>query len=158
MLATGLPEVQRIRRQYTDAQFEPSAGDYPPPTFDMAKAEQMLRPPESTAKIALRAGKAVMHNLRAPEQSAGERPQVNVPAHGARWFLLGNLDSATVSNADGSGVAFRRRDPKLFRELAVRSAQNYKRLSAEWPKLVEQYKAALPELTSVEAWRKYFES
>lgn len=158
MLATGLPEVQRIRRQYTDAQFEPSAGDYPPPTFDMAKAEQLLQPPASTARIALRAGKAVLHNLRAPAESAGERPQVNVPAHGARWFLLGNLDSATVSNADGSGVAFRRRDPKLFRELAARSAQNYKRLSAEWPKLVEQYRAALPELTSVESWRKYFES
>ncbi|MGH3762335.1 glycosyltransferase [Actinophytocola sp.] len=158
MLATALPEVQRIRREYTDAQFQPSAGDYPSPTFDMARAEQLLRPPASKAKIALRAGKAVLHNLRPPAESATERPQVNVPAHGARWFLLGNLDSATVSNADGSGVAFRRRDPKLFRELAMRSAQNYRRLAAEWPSLVEQYRAALPELTSVEAWRKYFES
>lgn len=158
LLATALPEVQRIRRQYTDAQFQPSAGDYPPPTFDLAKAEQMLRPPASAAKIALRAGKAVLHNLRAPASSAGERPQVNIPAHGARWFLLGNLDSATVSNADGSGVAFRRRDPKLFRELSMRAARNYRRLTDEWPRLVEQYKAAMPELTSVESWRKYFES
>jgi galactofuranosylgalactofuranosylrhamnosyl-N-acetylglucosaminyl-diphospho-decaprenol beta-1,5/1,6-galactofuranosyltransferase len=106
----------------------------------------------------VRAGKAVLHNLRTPDPAAGERPQVNIPAHGARWFLLGNLDSATVSNADGSGVAFRRRDPKLFRELSARAAQNYRRLAAEWPRLVEQYKAALPELTSVESWRKYFES
>ncbi len=158
MLATALPEVQRIRRQYTDAQFQPSAGDYPPPTFDMAKAEQMLRPPASARKIAVRAGKAVLHNLRPPAPETSERPQVNIPAHGARWFLLGNLDSATVSNADGSGVAFRRRDPKLFRELSARAAQNYRQLIAEWPRLVEQYKAALPELTSVEAWRKYFES
>jgi galactofuranosylgalactofuranosylrhamnosyl-N-acetylglucosaminyl-diphospho-decaprenol beta-1,5/1,6-galactofuranosyltransferase len=158
MLATALPEVQRIRKQYTDAQFEPSAGDYPPPTFNMAQAQRMLHPPASKAKIALRAGKAMLHNLRAPAPAAGERPQVNIPAHGARWFLLGNLDSATVSNADGSGVAFRRRDPKLFRELSALAAQNYRRLAAEWPRLVEQYRAALPELTSVEAWRKYFES
>lgn len=158
MLATALPEVQRIRKQYTDAQFQPSAGDYPPPTFDMARAQQMLHPPASKAKIALRAAKAMLHNLRAPASSAEERPQVNIPAHGARWFLLGNLDSATVSNADGSGVAFRRRDPKLFRELSALAAQNYRRLAAEWPRLVEQYRAALPELTSVEAWRKYFES
>ncbi|MGH3879203.1 MAG: glycosyltransferase [Actinophytocola sp.] len=158
MLATALPEVQRIRKQYTDAQFQPSAGDYPPPTFDMARAEAMLRPPASARKIALRAGKAVLHNLRSPAPDTSERPQVNIPAHGARWFLLGNLDSATVSNADGSGVAFRRRDPKLFRELSARAAQNYRRLATEWPRLVEQYKAALPELSSVEAWRKYFES
>jgi galactofuranosylgalactofuranosylrhamnosyl-N-acetylglucosaminyl-diphospho-decaprenol beta-1,5/1,6-galactofuranosyltransferase len=158
MLATGLPEVQQIRKQYTDAQFLPSAREFPPPTFDMVKAEQMLRPPVHPARVALRAGKALMHNLRAPDSTATERPQVNVPASGALWFLLGNLDSATVSNADGSGVAFRRRDPKVFRELALRTAHNYRRLTAEWPKLVEQYKAALPELTSVEAWRKYFES
>lgn len=157
-LGTELPEVQRVRKQYTDAQFLPSAREFPPPTFDMVKAEQMLRPPVHPAKIALRAGKALVHNLRPPEESATERPQVNIPANNALWFLLGNLDSATVSNADGSGVAFRRRDPKVFRELARRSAHNYRRLIAEWPKLVEQYRAALPELTSVESWRKVFES
>ena len=157
-LATALPEVQAIRKQYTDAQFQPSAGDYPAPTLDASRAEAMLRPPASRRKIAVQAGKAVLHNLRPAAPDAGERPQVNIPAHGARWFLLGNLDSATVSNADGSGVAFRRRDPKLFRELSARSAQTYRRLVAEWPALVEQYRAALPELTSVEAWRKYFES
>jgi galactofuranosylgalactofuranosylrhamnosyl-N-acetylglucosaminyl-diphospho-decaprenol beta-1,5/1,6-galactofuranosyltransferase len=157
-LSTGLPEVQRVRKQYTDAQFLPSAREFPPPTFDMVKAEQMLHPPVHPAKVALRAGKALVHNLRAPDPAAGERPQVNISASSALWFLLGNLDSATVSNADGSGVAFRRRDPKVFRELAKRATQDYRRLIAEWPKLVEQYKAALPELTSVESWRKVFES
>lgn len=157
-LATGLPEVQQVRKQYTDAQFLPSAREFPPPTFDMVRAEQMLHPPVSPAKIALRAGKALVHNLRAPEPSAVERPQVNISANSALWFLLGNLDSATVSNADGSGVAFRRRDPKVFRDLARQAAHNYRKLIADWPKLVEQYKAALPELTSVESWRKVFEA
>ncbi len=157
-LGTGLPEVQRVRKQFTDAQFMPSAREFPPPSFDMVKAEQMLHPPVHPAKIALKAGKALMHNMRAPEPSASERPQVNLPANNALWFLLGNLDSATVSNADGSGVAFRRRDPKVFRELALRAAHNYKKLIAEWPRLVEQYRAALPELTSTESWRKVFES
>jgi galactofuranosylgalactofuranosylrhamnosyl-N-acetylglucosaminyl-diphospho-decaprenol beta-1,5/1,6-galactofuranosyltransferase len=157
-LGTGLPEIQALRKKYTDAQFAPSAREFPPPTFDMVKAEQMLHPPVHPAKIALRAGKALMHNLRSPEPSSNDRPQVTVSANSARWFLLGNLDSAVVSNADGSGVAFRRRDPKVFRELATKTAQNYKRLIAEWPRLVEQYRAALPELTSVESWRKVFDS
>jgi galactofuranosylgalactofuranosylrhamnosyl-N-acetylglucosaminyl-diphospho-decaprenol beta-1,5/1,6-galactofuranosyltransferase len=156
-LGTALPEVQAVRKQYTDAQFLPSAREFPPPSFDMVKAEQMLHPPVHPAKIALRAGKALVHNLRAPNPEAADRPQVNLPANSALWFLLGNLDSATVSNADGSGVAFRRRDPKVFRELAVRTTQTYRRLIAEWPALVEQYKAALPELTSTVSWRKAFQ-
>ncbi len=154
--SNGLADVQAVRKQYTDAQFAPSAREFPPPTFDMVRAEQMLRPPVHPAKIALRAGTAILHNLRAPEPSATERPQVNIPASGSLWFLLGNLDSATVSNADGSGVAFRRRDPKVFRELATRAAHDWRRLSREWPRLVEQYRAAMPELTSVESWRKAF--
>lgn len=157
-LSNGLPEVQALRKQYTDAQYAPSAREFPPPSFDMVKAEQMLHPPVHPARIAMRAGKALMHNLRSPDPNAVARPQVNVSANSALWFLLGNLDSATVSNADGSGVAFRRRDPKVFRELATRTAHNYRRLIAEWPKLVEQYRAAVPELTSVESWRKVFSS
>ncbi|MGQ0839649.1 glycosyltransferase [Actinokineospora sp.] len=158
LLRTGLPEVQQVRKKYTDAQVLPSAQEFPPPTFDMVKAEQMLRPPVHPVKIAARASQALVHNLRAPAQAAGERPQVNIPAGSALWFLLGNLDSATVSNADGSGVAFRRRDPKVFRELSARAMQNYRKLVREWPQLREEYRAALPELTSVESWRKVFEN
>jgi galactofuranosylgalactofuranosylrhamnosyl-N-acetylglucosaminyl-diphospho-decaprenol beta-1,5/1,6-galactofuranosyltransferase len=158
LLRTGLPEVQEVRRQYTDAQILPSAKEFPPPTFDMVKAESMLRPPVHPAVIAARASKAVLHNLRAPQPLAAHRPQVNIPAGSALWFLLGNLDSATVSNADGTGVAFRRRDPKVFRELARRVAHNYRRLVREWPRLQQAYRTAVPELTSVESWRKVYEN
>jgi galactofuranosylgalactofuranosylrhamnosyl-N-acetylglucosaminyl-diphospho-decaprenol beta-1,5/1,6-galactofuranosyltransferase len=157
-LRGGLGEVRALRARYTDAQVLPSAREFPPPTFDMVKAEQMLRPPANPLIRAARAAEALAHNLRSPSGGAAERPQVNVPAASARWFLLGNLDSATVSNADGSGVAFRRRDPHLFRELSRQAVRNYRRLVAEWPKLKEAYRAALPELTSVESWRKVFEN
>jgi len=158
LLRTGLPEVQEVRRQYTDAQILPSAREFPPPTFDMVKAERMLRPPVNPVIIAARASKAVLHNLRPPQPLAEHRPQVNIPARSALWFLLGNLDSATVSNADGTGVAFRRRDPAVFRALAQRVAHNYARLLQDWPRLQRAYRTALPELTSMESWRKVFEN
>jgi galactofuranosylgalactofuranosylrhamnosyl-N-acetylglucosaminyl-diphospho-decaprenol beta-1,5/1,6-galactofuranosyltransferase len=81
-----------------------------------------------------------------------------VPALNARWFLLGNLDSATVSTADGTGVAFYKRDPDQFRTLMARAVRNYRRLGREWPRLRKQYRDALPELTSTEQWRKAFEN
>lgn len=157
-LRTALPEIRELRKHYADAQVLPSAREFPPPTFDMVRAEQMLTPPTNPVTIASEAAKALMHNLREPQAATTERPQINVPASNARWFLLGNLDSATVSNADGSGVAFRKRDPKEFRQLMRRAVRNYRRLSSEWPRMQKVYRDALPELTSVESWRKVFEA
>lgn len=85
-----------------------------------------------------------------------DRPQINVPARNARWFLLGMVDSATVSNADGSGVAFRKRDPQQFRALLARTITLYRQLVAEWGVTAERYRAAVPELTSVESWDQMF--
>jgi galactofuranosylgalactofuranosylrhamnosyl-N-acetylglucosaminyl-diphospho-decaprenol beta-1,5/1,6-galactofuranosyltransferase len=158
MLRTALPEVREIRKQFPDAQVLPSARDFPPATFDMVRAEDMLKRPKDPLKLATRASMAMLHNLRAPDPGAADRPQVNIPHSSARWYLLGNLDSATVSNADGSGVTFRHRDPKLFRELFRRAAHNYRRLLQDWPRLQEVYRAAAPELTSIESWRKVFEN
>ncbi|WP_313888020.1 glycosyltransferase [Lentzea alba] len=157
-LRTALPEIRELRKHYADAQVLPSAREFPPPTFDMVRAEQMLTPPTNPVTIASEAAKALMHNLREPQAATTQRPQINVPASNARWFLLGNLDSATVSNADGSGVAFRKRDPKEFRQLMRRAVRNYRRLSSEWPRMQKVYRDALPELTSVESWRKVFEA
>jgi galactofuranosylgalactofuranosylrhamnosyl-N-acetylglucosaminyl-diphospho-decaprenol beta-1,5/1,6-galactofuranosyltransferase len=66
------------------------------------------------------------------------------------------VDSATVSNADGSGVAFRRRDPQQFRALLTRTVALYRRLVAEWDVTAERYHAAVPELTSVDSWEQMF--
>ena len=154
-LRTALPSIRELRKSYTDAQTLPSAREFPPPTFDMVRTEHLLTKPSNKA---VEAGKAVLHNLRSPEASTTARPQVNVPAVNAHWYLLGNLDSATVSHPDGSGVAFRKRDPKQFRALMKRAVANYRRLSNEWPRMQKVYRDALPELTSVESWRKVFEN
>ncbi|WP_231499812.1 glycosyltransferase [Saccharothrix sp. NRRL B-16314] len=157
-LRTALPMVRALRSEYGDAQRLESAREFPPPTFDMVRAEALLQPSKGKATIAVRAAKSVLHNLRPPQPSAGDRPQLNVPALNARWFLLGNLDSATVSTADGTGVAFYKRDPEQFRTLMARAVRNYRRLGREWPRLRRLYRDALPDLTSAEQWRKVFEN
>ncbi|QGK71943.1 glycosyltransferase [Allosaccharopolyspora coralli] len=156
-LRTALPEVRELRAHYEDAQTLPSAREFPPPTADPIMAEGLLQPPVNPAVIAARASKALLHNLKDPAADASRRPQLNVPAASARWFLLGSLDSATVSHPDGSGVAFRRRDPEEFRRLGLQALATYRKLAKEWPKLREAYRAALPELTSPESWKQVFD-
>lgn len=156
-LRFGLAEVSKSRHGYDDARLQPSARDYPAPTFDPARVERLMKPPVNPMVVAAKAASTITHHLRAPKPDAMKRPQVNVPAQSALWFLLGSVDSATVSNADGSGVAFRRRDPREFRRLSIRAVTAYSRLVAEWNDVSKAYRKALPGLTSADSWRLVFE-
>jgi galactofuranosylgalactofuranosylrhamnosyl-N-acetylglucosaminyl-diphospho-decaprenol beta-1,5/1,6-galactofuranosyltransferase len=156
-LRNGLPAVREIRESYDDARIMSSAQELPAPLFDQVHIEQLLTPPVRPVSIAKRALSTVTRHLRSPDPASRDRPQVNVPAVRARWFLLGTLDSATVSNADGSGVAFRRRDPQQFRRLLSHTILLYRRLVAEWDKAARRYRAALPTLTSPQSWRTQVE-
>jgi galactofuranosylgalactofuranosylrhamnosyl-N-acetylglucosaminyl-diphospho-decaprenol beta-1,5/1,6-galactofuranosyltransferase len=156
-LRDALPAVRKLREGYDDARTFSSAQQLPMPLFDPVRVERLLEPPTHPAAIAKRALSTVSRHLRAPEPQTRDRPQINVPAGNARWFLLGMVDSATVSNADGSGVAFRKRDPQQFRALLARTIVLYRRLVAEWDVTAHRYRAAVPDLTSVESWETMFD-
>jgi len=155
-LRDGLPAVRSLREGYDDARILPSAQQLPMPLFDPVRIERLLDPPVHPAAIAKRALSTIARHLRAPAPPTRDRPQINVPARNARWFVLGMVDSATVSNADGSGVAFRRRDPQQFRALLTRTIVLYRQLVAEWSVTAQRYRGAVPELTSVDSWEQMF--
>ena len=155
-LRDALPAVQKLREGYDDARVFSSAQQLPMPLFDPVRMERLLQPPVRPVAIAKRAVATVYRHLRAPKPQTRERPQINVPASNARWFLLGMVDSATVSNADGTGVAFRKRDPQQFRALLARTITLHRRLVAEWAVTAQRYRAAIPTLTSVESWEQVF--
>ncbi|MBA2470760.1 MAG: galactofuranosyltransferase GlfT2 [Pseudonocardiales bacterium] len=155
-LRDALPAVRKLREGYDDARIFSSAQQLPMPLFDPVRVEALLEPPVHPVAIAKRALSTVSRHLRAPQPQTRERPQINVAARNARWFLLGMVDSATVSNADGSGVTFRKRDPQQFRALLARTITLYRRLVAEWDVTASRYRAAVPTLTSVESWEQVF--
>ena len=69
---------------------------------------------------------------------------------------MSQYDSAVVSNAEGTGASWYKRDPKQLREMMAESAKLHAALLKNWSKLSAQYKAALTEITSIEAWEKTF--
>jgi galactofuranosylgalactofuranosylrhamnosyl-N-acetylglucosaminyl-diphospho-decaprenol beta-1,5/1,6-galactofuranosyltransferase len=120
--------------------------------LDALAAQVFPAPPTRKLAIAKQLAGSVLHNLRRPNPAHQAVPQRNVPSRQALWFVLSRLDSATVSTPDGRGVTFRRRDPQLFRQLLRRSIGQLGDVARAWPELREAYRAALPELTSREAW------
>jgi galactofuranosylgalactofuranosylrhamnosyl-N-acetylglucosaminyl-diphospho-decaprenol beta-1,5/1,6-galactofuranosyltransferase len=155
LLPTVLTQVRAQQQSYDDGRVIPSATDFPLPTMSPVKAERMLKPPTNPVTISRTLAGALAHNLF-PTRGDEKKPQLNVAAQDARWFLLARLDSATVGTADGRGVTYRRRDPRIFWSLLKRSVALEWEIYRRFPALKKAYKDALPDLTSAEAWSKVF--
>ena len=157
ILESSLPRIQGIRKGFSDAQVLPSAADLPAATGAPGVPTNKLGGRLAKIKKIPWAAKSLLH-LRKPEDRAHwEAPQLNLTAEEARWYTLARVDSATVSTAGGTGVAFRKRD----KELAKTLLDEQKRLRAEikdrWAELKRTYREARPELTSHENWKKIFD-
>ena len=79
--------------------------------------------------------RSLVRNLRTPDPAHHKVPQRNASSRQAQWFVLSQVDSATVSTPDGRGVTFRRRDPHLFRTQLKTSALLLGTAAREWAAL-----------------------
>jgi galactofuranosylgalactofuranosylrhamnosyl-N-acetylglucosaminyl-diphospho-decaprenol beta-1,5/1,6-galactofuranosyltransferase len=98
----------------------------------------------------------VAHWLHAPNPANLTQPEVEFGKDDAHWWRLPLYDSALVSAADGSGKNIYTRDRARYRRMLMDSLRLHRRLRREWPALAKQYRAAMPELTSLDAWKRTF--
>ncbi|WP_305093402.1 glycosyltransferase [Prescottella sp. R16] len=153
LLPTALGTVHALRKQYPDAVVLPSSTDLP--MSSGADVGAVGEPGNPLAKI-VRLGKGLVHNLRKTNPQHLETPQLNVPTLDARWFLLSQVDGVTVTTADGRGVVYRKRDPRIAAALFKESLRLRRELADRFPDLQREYRAAAPELTSKERWERVF--
>ena len=145
------------RAEHPDGRVLASSGELPLPSMAAAEAIRLRNIPTTPLAIGSTLTKAIAHNSRPVDTANRDVPQLNLPFQDARWFVLARLDSATVGTADGRGVTFRQRDPKVFRSLLRGSVVLLRRMSQEFPELQRRWRAAAPELTSVQRWDEAFE-
>jgi galactofuranosylgalactofuranosylrhamnosyl-N-acetylglucosaminyl-diphospho-decaprenol beta-1,5/1,6-galactofuranosyltransferase len=157
LLPSALPDVRRQRSEFDDGRVPASARQFPLPTTDAVKAERFLKPPTNPVTKVKTLTEGLVHNLLPAKPQHHERPQLNIAARDARWFLLSRIDGATVATSDGRGVAYRKRNPKTFWLLLSRSVAAHLQLAREWPRLRRQYRNAHADLTSLESWGRIFE-
>jgi galactofuranosylgalactofuranosylrhamnosyl-N-acetylglucosaminyl-diphospho-decaprenol beta-1,5/1,6-galactofuranosyltransferase len=157
-LPGSVVRARETRAARSDGRVLDSSGELPLPSMSAAEAARFRSVPTNPLTIATTLAKAIVHNARPVDPAHQEAPQLNLAFQDARWFLLARLDSATVGTADGRGVAFRKRDPKLFRQLFRQSLSLLRQMRKEFPQLQQRYRAAAPELTSIQRWDQAFES
>ncbi len=155
-LGTKMAALRELRQQFTDARGSADLADFPPAR---RKAPDNLKTntiPTSKVNLMTKVMAGTLHQFRKPRDF--QRPQLTLPYQDAGWWVLAKLDSAVVSAPDGTTAAWYKRDRKMFRALAWRSATMHLRLVRNWPRLAAQYRAASAEFTSPAKWRETFEA
>ena len=154
-LPTKLAEVNAFRKQFTDAQLETDRDAFPPVRRKKPprKGKDAIEIPGRLSTL-ITAGLAPIRQLRPTRELADQYPEVELTAMDAKWYQLARYDSAVVSMNDGTSAALYKRDPRHYRELLRKTIEIHQRLHRDWPQLAQQYRDALPEVTSPAAWEK----
>ncbi|GAB3138825.1 glycosyltransferase [Amycolatopsis sp. NPDC004378] len=79
-----------------------------------------------------------------------------VPIDEAHWWHIALFDKAVVTDANQEGVRVRSYDKVKMFALAKQGAKVIQRLRKEGAAVQEQYKRAMPELTSRENWKRLY--
>lgn len=159
LLPSKLPEIRSMMNGYTDSQFSSDPDSYPAPKMDKPPKHGHGVSSPSYVGLLPWAAKTVIRQLSIPvSTSSKERPQANIAHQDNRWWRMSQYDSAVVSNAEGTGASWYKRDPKQLRKLMAESTKLHAAVLKDWQKLSAQYKNALNEITSIQTWEKTFEA
>jgi galactofuranosylgalactofuranosylrhamnosyl-N-acetylglucosaminyl-diphospho-decaprenol beta-1,5/1,6-galactofuranosyltransferase len=156
-LSSKLADINTFRKQWSDAQLLADRDDLPPVRRKKPpkKGKSDIEIPGRRSTL-VAAALAPLRQLRPVREMADEYPETELTAMDAKWWNLVKYDSAIVSMNDGSSVALYKRDPEHYRDLLKRTIEIHRRFHREWPRLAQQYRDALGEITSPEAWEKTF--
>ena len=99
----------------------------------------------------------VAHWIHAPRPEHVERPEVEFGKTDAHWWRVPLYDSALVNSADGAGKTIYTRDRRMYRRMLIETVRLHRTLRRRWPELSQQYRAAVKEMVSKEAWDRTFQ-
>jgi galactofuranosylgalactofuranosylrhamnosyl-N-acetylglucosaminyl-diphospho-decaprenol beta-1,5/1,6-galactofuranosyltransferase len=157
-IVTKMGELRDLRAEFVDAQGEFDIDAFPP--VRRRKPPRKGRepaPPRNRRAMVLTALRGAIKQLRPVGSFPKQHPEVIVPHVDQTWWMLTKFDSALVSSADGTKMAWYQRDPKRFWSLIRRATALHMRLGRNWDRLRGEYQTALPALTSPESWQETFE-
>ena len=96
------------------------------------------------------------HWLRATNEADAKAPELEYSKPDAVWWQIPHHESVIVGSADGAGKMWYRHDRAKFRRLLREANELRREIEKNWERLSAEYRAALPEITSVEEWKKTF--
>jgi galactofuranosylgalactofuranosylrhamnosyl-N-acetylglucosaminyl-diphospho-decaprenol beta-1,5/1,6-galactofuranosyltransferase len=159
VLGTKLPEINALKARYPDAQLKDDVDDFPAPKLGRGPMGGTVVGMPSKKELIPWGIKTVARQLiKAPGPESAERPQGYLAHRDNRWFRVAHYDSVVVSNAEGTGASWYQRDPKKLKSMLTEATRLHVRLLREWDRLADAYRAAVPDISSMESWKKTFDA
>ncbi|AXJ11455.1 glycosyltransferase [Arthrobacter sp. PM3] len=159
ILGTKLPEINAAKADYPDAQLKEDVDDFPAPKIGRGPMGGTAMGLPSKKQLIPWGIKTVARQLiKAPGPESAERPQGYLAHRDNRWYRVAHYDSVVVSNAEGTGASWYQRDPKKLKSMLTEATMLHAKLFREWDSLAEQYRRAVTEISSIDAWKKTFEA
>ena len=160
-LATAMPQARALAKEFPETVVHKETGvPLRSRRGRQVFRQRSLRKLDNPTGLRLRwftLSTLVSHWFHAPRPENVANPEVEFGKGDAHWWRLPTFDSALVNSADGSGKNIYTRDRRRFRSMLLDSVRLHRQLRRQWPALSRRYRAAMGELTSVEAWQKTFE-
>ncbi|MGY1682448.1 glycosyltransferase [Geodermatophilus sp. SYSU D01176] len=144
----ALTEVRELRRAYPET-VRHSASDVPGLPL-RGESTERAAPHPSMLKAVL--AKRVLWQLTGRNAGAA-----NVTLEDSHWWHVARFRKVVVTDASQEGVRIREFDKQTSLRLIREGLAACKRLATEGPAAAAAYRAALPELTSRENWRRLFD-
>ncbi|KJL41226.1 glycosyltransferase [Microbacterium trichothecenolyticum] len=149
-------EMRHLHASYSDGQVIRDIAAYPvvlrrKPT----RKGTVASAPASRVNWVMRAAVSAARNYLKPS-GRWDRPEARVASDQVRWWRVAGLDAALVSTADGTGATVYKRDRREYRRLLRRSRQLHLELVRRWDDLAKEYRRALTDVTSPQAWEQTF--
>ena len=152
-LSTRAAELRAMKGDFTDSSMQKDPAAFPPPhRLKPPRKGREPKPPKIYALGPWLAKTLIKQTAIPVSETADQSPETAIAHQDSKWWRLSQLDSAVVSNADGSGASWYKRDPRQARALLRESITLHLRLRQNWEELQEQYRGHLQEVTSLEAW------
>lgn len=85
-----------------------------------------------------------------------DRRPVAIPAGDAHWYHVSRFETTVVTDAGQDAIRVRRRDRDRARALLGTGLRSINRLRRRAPELRDEYRSALPAITSREHWARLF--
>jgi galactofuranosylgalactofuranosylrhamnosyl-N-acetylglucosaminyl-diphospho-decaprenol beta-1,5/1,6-galactofuranosyltransferase len=156
-LSRKIVEVNALKSKFSDADFRADVDSFPAPRLGSALQGAQAASPPARKKLVPWAIKTIARMLlRKTDPSAQERPEAILAHRDNRWWMLARYDSVIVSNAEGNGASWYRRDRGRLVSMLLRAFTTKFRLYRNWVMLAEQYRSELKNLSSEASWRSIF--
>lgn len=159
---TRIGELRTRRNDFPDGRPATDRDAYPPVSrkkpAKRVNAPVLAGPaPMALGKVAARGLSLAAKQLVLPmKPESHNNPEMVISHRENKWYHTGRFSSVIVTNSEGSGFWWYKRDPELSRRNLAEATKLYAKMTWNWKKIQREYRQAFSEITSFESWERIF--